>query len=250
MTGLNNYLTEEYLLSVADVVIVDEETGVQLATSSLKSHNISQSVDSTEIKAGQENDTLVTIKSNKTVTVELEDVRQSRQWLAMQMGSEIKSESIEIYAFPKRYTVEAQNKVTLAHTPIAGQTIKVYKADTKQVVSAELSGSSLTLTGAQQGDVVIVEAYKYTADSAEVLRFKSDGFAKSYRLILDEPVFNDEVEVIGRRQTIFFKATADDNFTLNGSSDRSEKTNTYKFTVKKHPLHDDLGVIVYHEEGK
>lgn len=250
MAGKNNYLTEEYLLAVVDAVLVDEETGIQLATSSLKSHNISQSVDSTEIKAGQDNDTLITIKSNKTVTVELEDVRQNRQWLAMQMGSDIATESIEAYAFPKRYTVEASNKVTLSHTPIVGQTIKVYKADTKESVEVELSGQELTVTGANEGDVVIVEAYKYTISNAEVLRFKSNKFAKSYRLILDEPVFNDEVDVIGRRQTIFYRVIADDNFTLNGSTDRGEKTNSYKFTVKKHPLHDDLGVIVYHNEEK
>ena len=36
----NNYLTEEYLFAVADAILVDEETGIQLATSSLKSHNI------------------------------------------------------------------------------------------------------------------------------------------------------------------------------------------------------------------
>ena len=50
----NNYLTEEYLFAVADAILVDEETGIQLATSSLKSHNIAQSVDTTEIKAGQD----------------------------------------------------------------------------------------------------------------------------------------------------------------------------------------------------
>lgn len=247
----NNYLTEEYLFAVADAILVDEETGIQLATSSLKSHNIAQSVDTTEIKAGQDNDTLVTIKSNKALTVELEDVRQSRQWLAMQMGSDIEdSESIEAYAFPKQYTVEPENVVTLDHEPVSGQKIKVYNAKTKASIEASVSGNTLTLTGANNGDRVVVEAYKYIIENAEVLRFKSNKFAKSYRLILDEPVFDGDYEIIGRRQTIFYKATADDNFTLNGSTDRGEKTNTYKFTIKKHPLHEDLGVIVYHNEEK
>ena len=247
----NNYLTEEYLFAVADAILVDEETGIQLATSSLKSHNISQSVDSTEIKAGQDNDTLVTIKSNKVVTVELEDVRQSRQWLAMQMGSDIEEgESVEAYAFPKKYTVAAGGVVTLDHTPVGGQKIKAYNSKTKESLETSLSGKQLTITSAREGDVVTVEAYKHIIASAEVLRFKSDKFAKSYRLILDEQVFDGDYEVVGRRQTIFYKAIADDNFTLNGSTDRGEKTNTYKFTVKKHPLYEDLGVIVYHNEAK
>lgn len=246
----NNYLTEEFLLSVADVVLVDEETGIQLAEANLKSHNITQSVDTAEIKAGQDNDTLVTIKSNKNITVELESVTQSRQWLAMQMGSDITTEAIVAYAFPRKYTVEALNKVTLVHTPVAGQKIKVYNAKTKAVVEAELAEGVLTLTGATEGDIVVVEAYQYSVTNAEVLRFKSNKFAKSYRLILDEAVFNDEVEVIGRRQTIFYRATAEDGFTLNGTTDRAEKTNTYTFSIKKHPLYDDLGVIVYHNEDK
>lgn len=249
MTKANNFLTEEYLFAVADVVLVDEETGIQLATSSLKSHNITQSVDTTEIKAGQNNDTLVTIKSNKVITVEIEDVRQNRQWLAMQMGADIETGSVEAYAFPKNYTVKG-GTVTLDHTPLSGQTIKVYNANTKALVEAQLSSNTLTLSSVEDGTVVVVEAYKYTITDAEIVRFDSGKYAKSYRLILDEPVFNSEYAVIGRRQTIFHRATADDGFTLNGSTERGEKTNSYKFTVNKHPLHDDLGVIIYHNEEK
>ena len=251
-----NYLTEEYLFAVADAVLIDEATGIQLATCSLKSHNVAQTVDTTEIKAGQENDTLVTIKSNKNLTVELEDVRQSRQWLAMQMGSTIEAnEDVIAYAFPKFYTVDENLEITLEHTPEPNQVIRVYNRDTKEVlVSHATVDTTITLPEekANEGDIVVVESYKYkiNAGKAEVLHIKSNKFAKSYRLILDELVFDNDYEVVGRRQTIFYKVTADDAFTLAGSTERSEQTNTYKFTVKKHPSYDDLGVIVYHNEAK
>ena len=56
----------EFLLSVADVLLLDKE-GHQLASATLKSHNMSQTVDSTDIRAGQNNDILATIKNNKTI---------------------------------------------------------------------------------------------------------------------------------------------------------------------------------------
>ena len=47
----------EFLLSVADVLLLDKD-GNQLASATLKTHNMTQSVDSTEIRGGQRNDVL------------------------------------------------------------------------------------------------------------------------------------------------------------------------------------------------
>ena len=66
----------EFLLSVADVLLLDSKTGAQLASATLKSHSMNQSVDTTEIRAGQANDVLATIKNNKTIEVTIEDVQQ------------------------------------------------------------------------------------------------------------------------------------------------------------------------------
>lgn len=263
-----HFLTEEYLLSVADAVLVDEATGVQLATASLTTHNISQSVDITEIKAGQENATYVTLKNNKTITVELTDIQQNRQWFAMQTGADIEElgggglPNIEAYAFPKTYALPAINvdkfELQLDHTPIVGQIIKVYKAETKEQIEQQhitLNGQTLEIAqagvaGMNQNDLVVVEAYKYTLVQGDVIRLKSGKYGKSYRLILDEKVMDSDLEIVGRRQSIFYKVTPDDSFTLSGSTELSEQNQTYTFTVKKHPNYDDLGVIIYHNETK
>lgn len=263
-----HFLTEEYLLSVADAVLVDEATGVQLATASLTTHNISQSVDITEIKAGQENATYVTLKNNKTITVELTDIQQNRQWFAMQTGADIEELgtpggilNIEAYAFPKTYTMPpaqpgGQMHFDLDHTPIANQTIKIYKADTKEQIEqglVTLNGDTLEVeagAGLKENDLVVVEAYKYSLTQGDVIRLKSGKYGKSYRLILDEKVLDSDLEIVGRRQSIFYKVTPDDNFTLSGSTELSEQNQTYTFTVKKHPNYEDLGVIIYHNEKK
>lgn len=263
-----HFLTEEYMLSVADAVLVDETTGVQLATASLTTHNISQSVDITEIKAGQENATYVTLKNNKTITIELVDIQQNRQWFAMQSGADIEelgvANTVEAYAFPKNYTLPAPTgvgndfEITLDHTPIipAGQSLKVYNAkDKKEIEDAhiELAGATLTVkaaAGLAQNDIVVVEAYKYSLNKGDMIRLKSGKYGKSYRLILDEKVMDADLEIVGRRQSIFYKVTPDDNFTLSGSTELSEQNQTYTFTVKKHPNYDDLGVIIYHNEKK
>ena len=80
---------EEFLLSVADVLLIDLESGMEYATATLASHNISQSVDTSEIRAGRNNAVIATLESNKTITVEVEDVHANRDWLAIAMDAEL-----------------------------------------------------------------------------------------------------------------------------------------------------------------
>ena len=60
---------EELLLSVADVLLIDNKSGLEYASATLASHNISQSVDSSEIRAGRKNAVICTLESNKTITI-------------------------------------------------------------------------------------------------------------------------------------------------------------------------------------
>ena len=94
---------EELLLSVADITLIDNATGVEYATASLKSHNISQSVDTSEIRAGRKNAVITTLESNKTITVELEDVHANRDWLAIAMDTELnEGTSVKIRVLPQK----------------------------------------------------------------------------------------------------------------------------------------------------
>ena len=97
----------EFLLSVADVLLIDKESKAQLASATLKSHNMSQTVDTTEIRAGQRNDVLATIKNNKTIEVTIEDVQQQRDFIAMMLGAEVKTgQKVDAYVLPQGIEVK------------------------------------------------------------------------------------------------------------------------------------------------
>ena len=226
----------EFLLSVADVLLLDAQ-GNQLASATLKSHNMSQSVDTTEIRGGQRNDVLATIKNNKTIEVTIEDVQQQRDFIAMMLGAEIQTgQKVDAYVLPQGLTVKG-GKVTLPQEPKSGETVVYTKADGTPVEEGAIASLS-------DGEIVFCSGYKYEAD-AEKMVIASDKFAGSFKMVLDEQVFDADMQVIARKQTVFHKVIPNDSFTLEGSAERAEKTISYTFTVALESGQQDLGYIAY-----
>ena len=240
----------EFLLSVADVLLIDKD-GNQLASATLKSHNMSQTVDTTEIRAGQANDVLATIKNNKTIEVTIEDVQQKHDFIAMMLGSAIqKGATVDAYVLPQGLTV-ASNKATLPQTPKEGENVVVTKADGTALDGASVSGNEITgLTGVSDGDIVYISGYAYSAPADNMkMSIASDKFAGSFKMVLDEQVFNADMQIIARKQTVFYKVIPNDSFTLDGSAERAEKTTSYTFTVALEQGREDLGYVLYVPEG-
>jgi hypothetical protein len=226
----------EFLLSVADVLLLDAQ-GNQLASATLKSHNMTQSVDTTEIRGGQRNDVLATIKNNKTIEVTIEDVQQQRDFIAMMLGAEIQAgQTVEAYVLPQGLTVK-DGAVTLPHEPKSGETVVYTKADGTPVEQSAISSLS-------DGEIIFCSGYKYDAQ-AEKMVIASDKFAGSFKMVLDEQVFDADMQVIARKQTVFHKVIPNDSFTLEGSAERAEKTISYTFTVALESGQQDLGYIAY-----
>ena len=243
----------EFLLSVADVLLLDKD-GHQLASATLKSHSMNQTVDTTEIRAGQANDVLATIKNNKTIEITIEDVQQKHDFIAMMLGSEIKpNQTVDAYVMPQG--VEVKNgKITLPQVPKSGQEVKVCKADGTELTVTFKEGVSETgLEGLGSDDKILyISGYAYAAPADEnmLISIKSDEFAGSYKMVLDEQVFNADMQVIARKQTVFHKVIPNDSFTLDGSAERAEKTASYTFTVALEPGQKELGYVLYVPEGK
>ena len=235
----------EFLLSVADVLLLDAQ-GNQLASATLKSHNMSQSVDTTEIRGGQRNDVLATIKNNKTIEVTIEDVQQQRDFIAMMLGAEIQAgQTVEAYVLPQGLPV-VSGKITLPQTPKSGETVVFTKVDGTPA-NVELSGTQGTVSDGVE--IVFCSGYKYEAD-AEKMVIASDKFAGSFKMVLDEQVFDADMQVIARKQTVFHKVIPNDSFTLEGSAERAEKTISYTFTVALESGQQDLGYIAYIPVGE
>ena len=77
----------------------------------------------------------------------------------------------------------------------------------------------------------------------------SDKFAGSFKMVLDEQVFNADMQIIARKQTVFYKVIHNDSFTLERSAERAEKTTSYTFTVALEQGREDLGYVLYVPEG-
>lgn len=239
----------EFLLSVADVLLLDKE-GRQLASATLKSHNMSQTVDSTDIRAGQNNDILATIKNNKTIEVTIEDVQQKRDFIAMMMGAEIQTgQTVDAYVLPQAIEVGAAGAIVLPQTPKTGETVVVEDA-TGRVLATTGTGKNLTITEAPaKGSLVYISGYAYETEASELMVISSSKFASSYKMILDEQVFDADMQIVARKQTVFHKVLPNDSFTLDGSSERAEKTISYTFTVGLEAGRDELGYVVYIPEA-
>ncbi len=258
----------EFLLSVADVMllqVVEKEEGqketIQLASATLKSHSMNQTVDTTEIRAGQANDVLATIKNNKTIEVTIEDVQQKHDFIAMMLGSSIEdnAKTVDAYVMPQGLEVGktvggkgGEGQIVLPQKPKAGEVLEVRTVDGKELTPQIGEDNVVSLTGEtlKDGDIVYISGYAYAAPTDNMkISIKSDKFAGSYKMVLDEQVFNADMQVIARKQTVFHKVIPNDSFTLDGSAERAEKTASYTFTVALEPGQKELGYVLYIPEA-
>ena len=245
---------EELLLSVADVTLIDNKSKAEYATASLKSHNISQSVDTSEIRAGRKNAVIATLESNKTITVELEDVHANRDWLAIAMDAELAAKTnVDVRVLPQKLKVDTDMKIVLAKVPKVFEDVVIMKDG---VVLEGTQGSSpkekevtLSREGAganlKAGDVVTVMSYVYTAPAAEVMAIGGEGVGRSFAMYLEESVFNNDMAVIATKTTYFPRVVPESSFTMEGSSELAEQNMTYTFTVTKAEGEENLGYIYY-----
>ena len=234
---------EEFLLSVADVLLVDLESGMEYATATLASHNISQSVDTTEIRAGRNNAVIATLESNKTITVEVEDVHANRDWIAIAMDAElVEKESFDVVVLPQTLKVEDM-KVKLAREPKAEETLLAYNKKDGSAVTIQANGA--VSSGAENGDIILVASYKSTATAADVMEIGGEGAGRAFAMYLEESVFNNNMKVIATKTTYFPRVVPESSFSMEGSSELAEQNMTYTFTVSQPEGETFLGQIIY-----
>ena len=245
---------EELLLSVADVTLIELTSGnegAEYATASLKSHNISQTVDTSEIRAGRKNAVIATLESNKTITVEIEDVHANRDWLAIAMDGKMQTkQTVEVRVLPQKLTVASDNTIAIKKAPKGTETkITVINPDgTKQEVAVS-NGKAKLASPAKAGDVVQVMSYLHEAQ-ADVITVGGEGQGRAFAMYLEESVFNNDMQVIATKTTYFPRVVPESSFSMSGSSELAEQNMTYTFTVAQAEGQDYLGQIFYVEEAK
>lgn len=237
---------EELLLSVADVLLIDNKNNIEYASATLASHNISQSVDSSEIRAGRKNAVICTLESNKTITVEVEDVHANRDWIAIAMDAELaEKQSFDARHLPVKLVVDDALKVKLPKVPKNSNEVKFFDAERKEVTSTDGTDGEFTLAGVQKGDVVETSSFVYVATEADVMEIGGEGVGRSFSMFLEETVMNNDMEVIATKTTFFPRVVPDSSFTMEGTSELAEQNVTYTFTVVQADGYDYLGQIYY-----
>ena len=254
---------EELLLSVADVTLIEltsgSNEGYEYATASLKSHNISQTVDTSEIRAGRKNAVIATLESNKTITVEIEDVHANRDWLAIAMDGKMETgQTVEVRVLPQKLTVQQEVTeageggalyITLSKVPKLTSEIKViHKGATLTLESNDIAidGTKVTIldNAVHKDDVVEVMSYVHSA-TADVITVGGAGQGRAFAMYLEESVFNNDMKVIATKTTYFPRVVPESSFSMSGSSELAEQNMTYTFTVAQAEGKDFLGQIFY-----
>lgn len=247
----NPYALEElYELTTSEMVAYDHKTGMPLYSATLKSSEIAKSVTTTDIKAGINNNTIMSIQGDVDLTVTIEDVKIDRQLEAMKLGSTLEKRTVLLSYFPKNYTVSG-NKITLDKAPAAGEKVVIYNLATEEALEEttdySVSGTTVTFTELSAGVTVKVGSYLYEETQAEVVDFSTSGAGANLRLELRTPLFNSAQEIVMWRQTVIYKASLGTDFTSSNSSEVGESPiqTTFKALKDDKISENSLGFVAY-----
>ena len=254
MTKVANELMTKKLfeVSVADIYFYSKKTGIEMFTGTLTQHEITQSVDEEDIKAGRNNDTLATIKKNKQITFTLTDVISRLDQEAFQFGGVVDDVdgTVEAFHMPKNYTVLEGLKVKLDKTPIDGEEVKAYSLATNKEVPATLNGNELTLTGVEVGETVFVGGFSYVApNGAKYYDISPDPTTEPMFAVIEVPIYDSDMNLVAVKQYHFPKVSMSGNVTKSGQSEKTAPAIQTEVKVLKDDSVDYLGRVIMLMEG-
>lgn len=257
-------MATEMLLGVADVLILDDTTGMQIASATLSSHTIEQTVDATDLRGGRTNKIIGRLKTNKGLSVTVEDLQQTKEFQAFISGSEVVTTASVAYTMPEEVSYVTDGIELPATKQLKdGAPLFCYDPTTGEQLIVELDRVSNPMkvklgtkadnpqgniqTQLQNGAPVLLGAYQYDTTDAPNFTIKTNKFANNVSVVLEEDVYDGEtMEIIKVKQTIIPVASPDENFSLSGSSEISETTASYTFTaLASGDCEDMLGYVVY-----
>ena len=205
---------------VADVTFFDIETGKPVIFfDTLKVSTIENESETAEARGGKGNGTLVTWNYGRTATLTMQDALLSMDSLSLLAGNEVVTTGFTLSGREK-VTVPVGGKITLPNIPTTGKVISIYKTVggvlTEEVV---INGTTVTrvgseITGLTAGDIVSV-FYEYDAPvGAQMVKFTSDAFPSTYRVVGDTIVRDQATGKDKVAQFLIPKASLQSGFSL------------------------------------
>ena len=176
------------LKEVADVIFFDTVTGAPaLLFDTLKVSSIENEAESAEARGGKGNPSLLTWNFGRTATLTMQDALLSMESLSALAGGEV--EEATLVTGHERIVVPSSGEVTLKNVPTK-DSVQVYKTEggvlADKVADAVIADSKIT--GLTPNDSVSV-FYEYDAPAgSQLVRFRSDAFPSTYKVVGDTVV--------------------------------------------------------------
>ena len=162
---------------------------------------------------------MVTWNYGRTATLTMQDALLSMDSLSLLAGNEVVTTGFTLSGREK-VTVPVGGAITLPNVPTTGKVISIYKTVggvlTEEVV---IDGTTVVRTGAQitglkAGDIVSV-FYEYDAPvGAQMVKFTSDAFPSTYRVVGDTIVRDQATGKDKVAQFLIPKASLQSGFSL------------------------------------
>jgi hypothetical protein len=229
-----------FIADVFNVILVDIATNDVVATTTLTDANIDVKVTQNEIRGGQGNVLLGTLNVARDITIALTDIEFRYNWLAKQLGQDVKTGAGVAYAAPKFYTVvdgAGTLTITLDKTPADPTTLAIYDADGVKISSSAYTVATKTITfttGVTGGESVEVRTYTYATDAqTQTIEFDSSVFAKGMKAILETVEISGDENITHTLQYQFDSCVPDGNFQIQTKSSKEAASQAFGLKVIK-----------------
>jgi hypothetical protein len=245
------------IADVFDVLLIDENGDV-IGSSTLQDANIEVQVKENEVRGGKGNMLLGVLHSDRDINISLTDVNFRYDWIAKQLGQDIKTGAGVAYAMPKWYTVQAdvddatsgnQLGIVLDNAPLDATSLVIYNANGEKITGFTLSGNKVNLSAATPsvvaGDEVEVRTYQY-ATPAETQEIEIDNsvFAKGVKAILETVEVDEATEQVTHKlQYEFYNTLPTGNLKISTASERQAHTQEFSLRVVKPKSSTVVGAI-------
>jgi hypothetical protein len=229
-----------FIADVFDVTLIDPVSGDVIASTTLQDASIDVKVTENEIRGGKGNTLLGTLHVSRDISLSLSDISFRYDFLAKQLGQDVKTGAGVAYAAPKFYTVIDNTgtlKITLDKTPSDTSNIAIYDAEGVKISSSAytVSGSAVTFTtGVVANDSVEVRAYTYATDpQTQTIEFDSAVFAKGLKAVLTTVEVAGDETITHTIQYIFDNCVCDGNFQIQTKSQKDAAVQAFGLKVIK-----------------
>lgn len=241
------------IADIFEVVLIDQ-TGDAIGTTSLTDANIDVTVQENDVRCGRGNSLAAVLHSDRDINISLTEMEFKYEWIAKQLGQSITTGAGVGYAMPKYYLVVDGGvtvpTITLDETPnLTADDIVIYSEDGQKISGFTLTVSEIDFTAATPsvaiGDNVEVRTYTYaTAANTETIEIDNSIFAKGVKAVLETLEINEDEIPTHKLQYQFDNALPSGKFTINTSSEKTANSTEFTLRVVKPKTSTKVGKVV------